>query len=195
MDWTGGTRRRYAAGKGNPLLQKQKAHFAKARASMYHTPAPRAAPKRPSATVLQSIFDSAHTSTKSRHPHLDSGSRTAGRVSNHQPEHDAVATGNDSRHAHGLVRPYPRQKRTRSISSGMASSEVTEERPKNGGTSPARKPNVMGDEELLLLANRRRLLARPDWLRLEPTKPLRMKFPTSRDHDQIGKRRKISKTG
>lgn len=39
MDWTGGTRRRFVGAKNNnTALQKQKAHFAKARAAIQHEP-------------------------------------------------------------------------------------------------------------------------------------------------------------
>ena len=38
MDWTGGVRRRFAAGKNNANMLKQKQHFAKARAALQHTP-------------------------------------------------------------------------------------------------------------------------------------------------------------
>lgn len=41
MDWTGGTRRRFVGAKNNnTALQKQKAHFAKARAAIQHEPVP-----------------------------------------------------------------------------------------------------------------------------------------------------------
>nr|OQO23646.1 hypothetical protein B0A51_11331 [Rachicladosporium sp. CCFEE 5018] len=54
---------------------------------------------------------------------------------------------------------------------------------------------AINDEEILLLANRRKLLAQSDWLKLAPTRPLRMKFPTVSERDRIGRRRKISKSG
>ena len=39
MDWTGGVRRRFAAGKNNAQVQRQKAHFAKVRGASLHVPA------------------------------------------------------------------------------------------------------------------------------------------------------------
>lgn len=49
------------------------------------------------------------------------------------------------------------------------------------------------DEELHLLASRRKLLARNDWLALDQTRPLRIGFPTAGDKDRVGRRRKIKK--
>lgn len=49
-------------------------------------------------------------------------------------------------------------------------------------------------EEEALIANRERLLARQDWLGLAATRPVRMKFPSDRERQRIGKRRKIHKS-
>ncbi|KAM0719706.1 hypothetical protein Q7P37_003839 [Cladosporium fusiforme] len=61
--------------------------------------------------------------------------------------------------------------------------------------SHARDPseNPRNDEELMLLVKRRGLLSRVDWLALRPTKPLRLGFPASRGHEQIGRRKRIKK--
>lgn len=50
------------------------------------------------------------------------------------------------------------------------------------------------DEELHLLASRRKLLARNDWLALDQTRPLRIGFPTTGDKDRVGRRRKVKKS-
>jgi hypothetical protein len=53
---------------------------------------------------------------------------------------------------------------------------------------------VHGDEELLLIARRRKLLARNDWLALDPTRPLRIGFSTTNDKNDIGRRKKIKRS-
>ncbi|KAM0707079.1 hypothetical protein Q7P35_006410 [Cladosporium inversicolor] len=50
------------------------------------------------------------------------------------------------------------------------------------------------DEALHLLASRRKLLARNDWLALDHTRPLRIGFPTAGDKDRVGRRRNIRKS-
>jgi hypothetical protein len=54
--------------------------------------------------------------------------------------------------------------------------------------------NIRNDEELMLLASRRKLLARSDWLALEPTRPLHLNFPANSNNDRVGRRKKIKKT-
>jgi hypothetical protein len=53
--------------------------------------------------------------------------------------------------------------------------------------------HIRNDEELMLLASRRKLLARSDWLALEPTRPLRLNFPATSSNDRVGKRKKIKR--
>lgn len=50
---------------------------------------------------------------------------------------------------------------------------------------------ICNDEELMLLAKRRTLLSRGDWLAFEPTKPLRLGFPAAAESEQVGRRRRI----
>ena len=49
----------------------------------------------------------------------------------------------------------------------------------------------MDEEERLLLAKRRNLLARTDWLGLNMQRPINISFRSSGDKDRIGKRRKV----
>jgi hypothetical protein len=58
----------------------------------------------------------------------------------------------------------------------------------------AEDANPHQDEELRLLASRRKLLARNDWLALGHTRPLRIGFPAAGDKDRVGRRRKIKKS-
>ena len=52
---------------------------------------------------------------------------------------------------------------------------------------------IRNDEELMLLASRRKLLARTDWLALEPTRPLHLSFPAHSNNDRVGRRKKIKR--
>ncbi|KJX97101.1 hypothetical protein TI39_contig562g00018 [Zymoseptoria brevis] len=49
------------------------------------------------------------------------------------------------------------------------------------------------DEEPTRTTARQQLLARSDWLGLEVTRPVQMKFPSNREQERVGKRRKIEK--
>lgn len=53
----------------------------------------------------------------------------------------------------------------------------------------------INEDERVLVANRRRLLAQKDWLELAPTQPLKRKYRSSSEKDRIGRRRKIEKHG
>lgn len=57
----------------------------------------------------------------------------------------------------------------------------------------AANAHIQHDEELMLLASRRKLLTRSDWLALGPTRPLRLNFPAASDNDRVGRRKKIKK--
>lgn len=52
--------------------------------------------------------------------------------------------------------------------------------------------DARNDEEQLLMANRRRLLARSDWLGLSATLPVHMNFRSTCDTERIGKRRRVA---
>ncbi|KAK0291196.1 hypothetical protein LTR35_001918 [Friedmanniomyces endolithicus] len=53
---------------------------------------------------------------------------------------------------------------------------------------------AVAEEDLRLLANRRRLLARGDWLGLSATRPLQMTFTPSHYKGRVAKRRKVAKS-
>jgi hypothetical protein len=46
----------------------------------------------------------------------------------------------------------------------------------------------------LLEKNKKRLLSQPDWIGMDPSKPVSLRFPSSKEKDRIGKRRKITGT-
>lgn len=160
MDWTGGTRRRYAGkGKGNAIVQKQKAHFAKARAANGYQVIPENFKQEPA--VSRGIqprangFEPSPETFHNRSSHLDNHGQSTRR------EMDRKAR--KSMHLKHAERMYD-------------------------------KPNLsMTEEEAALIANRERLLARHDWLGLAPTRPVRIKFPSERERQRIGKRRKVDK--
>jgi hypothetical protein len=50
----------------------------------------------------------------------------------------------------------------------------------------------MNEETRLLEANRRRLLTQQDWVGIDPSKPVHLRFLASKDKEKIGKRRRIT---
>ncbi|KAK5112077.1 hypothetical protein LTR85_011658 [Meristemomyces frigidus] len=198
MDWTGGVRRRFAAGKNNPLLQKQKAHFAKVRGALQHTPN--------SHRTFQPDFIRAHEGKRQRpSTQRDTTSRDTHRHdrqtdTSHHPQQDSKCTQRTAS-SHQNLHPDEKSPSFVFISSGSPASSAPSTRThhRNKRTAPrhssARPPSALTEEDELLLANRRRLLARTDWLGLAAARPIQMKFSSARDKDRIGKRRKVEKTG
>lgn len=162
MDWTGGTRRRFAGAKHNTTLQRQKVHFARARVAVQHEP-----------------FSSRERSKGI--DHNDDTRATSYRciVSTLKPSRLRLLTrlgsGRDA-----VISERDDHKKTSTRQSRITSST---------GAAQSRQ-----DEELHLLASRRRLLARDDWLALDHTRPLRIGFSNAGDKDRVGRRRKIKKS-
>lgn len=208
MDWTGGVRRRFAAGKNNAVLQKQKSHFARARAISQN---PRSSQHSFKPNFLQDR-PCPDESTQQRNERRERGHRS--RV---KPEHALLRPRvqrdsnrslskhsghtNNGKLCHGVSEKQRVQQHTPSviyISSGDHSSTAefppshrnTERKESSYRPSPAHTTGT-NDEERLLLAKRRKLLARTDWLGLAALRPIRIKFPSTGDKDRIGKRRKI----
>lgn len=212
MDWTGGVRRRFAAGKNNALVQKQKAHFAKVRATLQNTPSSQH-------TFRPDLFDAAGDDIGElvdKRRRLDEYARE-GRVKRGSEKHRQRAHTSTiySSHRKSPDRPLQRNPSLRcerqrakrassvvSISPGTsASSSPSSRSSRRSAQAPTRtrqhsRPlHHMAEDEQLLTANRRRLLARTDWLGLAAARPVQMKFSSYRDKDQIGKRRKVEKSG
>ncbi|KAH9821458.1 hypothetical protein Tdes44962_MAKER04948 [Teratosphaeria destructans] len=185
MDWTGGARRRFAAGKNNATLQKQKAHFAKARATLHNS------------SRSQRNFQPDYSSVTSRHRNALANGRR------HDRPHVRSRPSEQAASKHSRTRPS----RVEASSPGVAHSEASSPctgPPYSGSTGdgesfvpPARRdaiPQPLIDEELLR-ANKQRLLARTDWLGLSKKRPApAIRFPSASDRDQVGKRRKIRKS-
>lgn len=162
MDWTGGTRRRFAGAKHNTTLQRQKAHLARARAAVQHEPFS----SRERSKGIDHNDDTQATSYKCIVLTLKpSRLRLLTRLGSGR---DAVISERDDH-----KKTSTRQSRITN-STGVAQSHQ--------------------DEELHLLASRRRLLARDDWLALDRTRPLRIGFSNAGDKDRVGRRRKIKKS-
>lgn len=202
MDWTGGVRRRYAAGRNNALVQKQKAHFAKVRGALQHTPSSRRSFQpdfmRVSEGKAHDLGAHRESSTRETHKRRQSISAHVNDTGyEERPRKDLHPDVYRGRKPHAYQQPPSYV----SISSGSpASSTLSQAAHHDSGRSPpprsnARPPSRMTEEEQLLLANRRRLLARTDWLGLAAARPVQIKFPFSREKDRIGKRRKVEKTG
>ncbi|KAF2774140.1 hypothetical protein EJ03DRAFT_332651 [Teratosphaeria nubilosa] len=185
MDWTGGARRRFAAGKKHATLQKQKAHFAKFRATLQNS------------SRSQRSFQPDYGSVKSSYRTV-----LANVARDHRPH-----VRNRSNNQAAPKRSRSRSPRIEASSAGVAHSEASS--PCKGppysssacnGESfvpPARRdavPQSLTDEELLR-SSKQRLLARSDWLGLSKKRSApAIRFPSASDRDDVGKRRKIRKS-
>lgn len=183
MDWTGGTRRRYAnKGKGsNAVAQKQKAHFARARAAAQsQTPA---IPEFMQTALASKRYQPPMTS--SQHPGFNSHGRT--------PDRREKAPGSD-RSSIRRSKHTDNDRQTYEADSGTSRKPPASKQERSLTSQELGFPATMTEEERLLLANRRRLLARSDWMGLAASRPAKFKFPSHRDKDRIGKRRKVEKS-
>lgn len=177
MDWTGGARNRYAATKRKTIAQKQKAHFAKARAALQATP---------SSTIP---FQPAYLlGSRRKDKCISDGIDSEVSLPNVAPSHSSRR--HKRRDRHGV-----------SHASGGTDADRRTSKPPDAGfrnnvacREHSPQHNRPADEDALLLANRKRLLARSDWLHLDATRPLRMRFPSYGDKHRVGKRRKINQT-
>ena len=196
MDWTGGVRRRFAPGKNNAMIQKQKAHFAKARSAARSTPKANI-PFKPA--FQAEIASSRRGGSINR----QSGKRTPDHY--RTPREPEVSKFSLSRRGERTsLHKSQRQMDTKDEIIHITSSSVPSTTSSQPGEDTEVADNVeqthageptgkeVSEEQMLLLANRRRLLARSDWLGLSTTRPVHMKFRSSHDKDRIGKRRKVA---
>lgn len=177
MDWTGGTRRRYASNaKKSAVLQKQKAHFAKVRAN---------GAAYSSHAVPDFIRQAMSAKDNAEHQRRDQGVGESGRGS--------VSAGSQQSAADrysNTSNQHTTTNRTRLITRKRLRDSVTPEDPE--GLAGALAAD-MTDEARRLRASRHHLLSRRDWLGLAAARPLRMKFPKNRDSERVGKRRKVKR--
>lgn len=202
MDWTGGSRRRFAPGKNNTIVQKQKAHFAKARAGLLSASG--------SQHSVNHGVSSAKVSFRRRRGagfdyYAPSGNvararRPAGRAYR-VPDEMAVRLPSSHWRQQILAENVHRARRSRaskiSISSDRRSSSIAagqselNKMRERSIDSTAQSAQDLGDDNSLR-RKRRELLARRDWLGLNVNRPFHMRFASAHDKDRIGKRRKIT---
>jgi hypothetical protein len=195
MDWTGGTRRRFAAGKGNATLRKQKAHFAKARATA-HVGARDSDPSKLTANILHPAVSKSHlacrldTTSGSTHRYDDKRAteQRGNWVSTSKYTLQKVHSGRPSASNSRRIRP---EERTIPPQTRPASQQIHRDRAQPHGI--ASSAPELTDEMKLLLARRRRLLARTDWLGLAAMRPASITFASSHDKNLIGRRRRVRK--
>ncbi|KAK5170225.1 uncharacterized protein LTR77_004811 [Saxophila tyrrhenica] len=204
MDWTGGTRKRFAAGRNNATIQKQKAHFAKARAALHATPNSQRS-FRPIfereitlSTGLKAVEHSPTLRSLNNTPELREHGKhrdTRGHGSAHTP---STAQHHNSGHAarsEGFRRPAGRPIRSlaavRSRTSSRLAPDVAARRDQAPG---AIRTEGRTDEETLLLVRRRQLLRRPDWLGLSMKRHADVSYASSIDNEHVGKRRKVKRS-
>ena len=201
MDWTGGVRRRFASGKNGATVQKQKAHFAKARAALQNTPSSHSTFKpRFLNSDVRDGGRRARAAQKhsSRHHEKSIAIEQRKRRRSKETAHEATQFNKSTRTSQQISQHRERRtspSRAISISSGSPSSQSEpidhKQSVKRSHCSSSPLQTAFSEEERLLLANRRRLLARTDWLGLSALRPVQIKFPRSQDREHIGKRRKI----
>ncbi|KAK5683562.1 hypothetical protein LTS10_005095 [Elasticomyces elasticus] len=194
MDWTGGTRRRFQAGKNNANLLKQKQHFAKVRGTLQNTPSsqhtfrPSFLPPAIASESIQHTHHSRHSAYPSVDRHESQAPRTAYRGT-------PTAVDSTSRRSAGRVRSRSTTSGHRPTSRGSTQaghgSLSKPSKPEQRAESSHHEPNAEDDD---MSATRRRLLARSDWLGLPATRPLHMTYQSSRDRDRVAKRRRIDKS-
>lgn len=200
MDWIGGVRRRVASGKNNAVTQKQKAHFAKARAALQNTPS--------SKDLFRPAFYGKAASHRNRTASLQATPARKSGWSRLRGESDGPAA-HHRQHNGAFTTAGSTDNRRRGMrgdgihitSSSIRSSPGYESAGDAAVVAPIvrthlSKPqdDTMPEEERLLVANRRRLLARTDWLGLSVTRPVHIKFRSNKDKDRIGRRRRIAKS-
>ncbi|KAK0310566.1 hypothetical protein LTR01_003719 [Friedmanniomyces endolithicus] len=199
MDWTGGSRRRFAAGKNNACLLKQKQHFARAR-GMPKNPASSQNTFRSGLLPPTSAATGSHRIHRSRHS-VESPAGTDGRKWKSAADSTKArpVIGDDC--GRSTIQARPRCHDGVYVSSGLYTSSRPTSRPASldGPTRPdlqaePTQDGAVAKEDLQLLADRRRLLARGDWLGLSATRPLQMTFTSSRDKDRVAKRRKVARS-
>ncbi|KAI7233282.1 hypothetical protein KC330_g5444 [Hortaea werneckii] len=173
MDWTGGVRRRFAAGKNNALVQKQKAHFAKVRSRTQNTP-------KSHSTTEHDFTQTQQSGSAIR------GTRDTSSLKRRVAAPPVSAQGQTRRPAESIS-PMTVTSATDEPSSPAKQTHI--ERTHSGRRSVA----TSSKEEQLLDFKRHELLAQSDWLGLAIVRPMQLEFSSAVDKDRIGKRRKIHK--
>ncbi|KAI4665235.1 uncharacterized protein J4E88_010560 [Alternaria novae-zelandiae] len=177
MNWTGGSLQRTK--KANTgVIQQQKAYFARARTQLQNDTNPPVAPFRPS--YLQDDEDSyllgiaPFGSGSLRH----TGHAAKRRNERTQPEHTP-----------GNYQPTAKRRETTPHEESHPNDRLTHKDLRDG----KRQASEVDTELHLLEANRKRLLTQKDWVGIDPSKPVSLRFRSSREKSKIGKRRRTTR--
>ncbi|KAF3033472.1 hypothetical protein E8E11_003068 [Didymella keratinophila] len=181
MNWTGGTLQRTKhANKG--VIQKQKAHFARARTQLQHSPGTPAAPFRPDFLQGSDTYDLGQ-----RLPAFSTGSvrRTGHSARKHREEGNYHSpTTQKPRHTHGHSNSQGR--------SPHFSQSRRHTRDDNERQEGLKRKGADADSETQLLeANKERLLRQQDWVGVARSRPVDMHFLSIKEKSRTGKRRKL----
>lgn len=213
MNWTGGRLQQHKDKGGNSAAKRQKQHFANVRQRLQNGgSSPQRAPFRPnflardptgSGTTAVNSFalglrrHFSHSKVQQRKlEDFRSTAPLARRLasikerSSSSSKTNVKPNGDHKKGAVRVIRASPHQ------------NSQTPHAPKRRARSPARssasshkrfKIQASVEEDTLEI-RRRKLLEQSDWVGLAPSRPLHMKFPSLRDKDKIGKRRKMDRS-
>ncbi|KAF2816955.1 uncharacterized protein BDZ99DRAFT_5323 [Mytilinidion resinicola] len=181
MNWTGGRLQRHSKNAGGGVASRQKQHFAKIRSQLQNGLHPGQLPFRPS------FFPDDGASLGSRlPPFTDRTSRHVG----HSRKHKRRAHRNLASVDRDIVEAEHSNTNV-SQSASHVSNAVDGDSAEKGKMKMKRRSAHTLLEDDRLEASRKRLLERRDWLGLQSSRPVHMKFRTRAEKDKIGKRRMI----
>ncbi|KAF2140736.1 uncharacterized protein K452DRAFT_50648 [Aplosporella prunicola CBS 121167] len=210
MNWTGGRLQRHSGNKGG-LTKRQKQHFAKARTQLQNsTHRPSSSPFRPiflqPGGIAESDILSSHQSQRPPKTldQYDALAPITQRLSSLKPRHRTRNSdaGNNAARDRAARPPDSTNKRQTDISADIAAvsrnwANVGRESPRlreqgahRRGETKTRHPTGIENEDALE-REKKRLLANSDWVGLAPSKPLHMRFGSSKEKERIGKRHRI----
>ncbi|KAF2502644.1 hypothetical protein BU16DRAFT_16289 [Lophium mytilinum] len=182
MNWTGGRLQRHSKNAGGGVASRQKQHFAKIRTQLQNGVASGQLPFRPSF-----LRDDEASFGGMLPPFTDRTSRHVG----HSRKHQRRAHRDPASDAGEIVEARNPGSIT-SLAVRYVSNAVDGGSAEKGKTKMKRRSSHTLLEDDRLETSRKGLLARRDWLGLESSHPVHMKFRTRAEKAKIGKRRKIA---
>ncbi|EKG20356.1 hypothetical protein MPH_02281 [Macrophomina phaseolina MS6] len=212
MNWTGGTLQRHS--NNNPLTRRQKRHFAKLRAHVHHKdPANGSSPfvprfLQPGEAEYEALDGASGRQPLKRQKALDQYETVAplaqrlSALKPHPPTYRHISRRN-RRGSPNAATHSPLASREGNLSLSLHAVVVSHANANNGRKTQAQKEydmpesyrkqnfacnNTWTDEAVQ--CQRDILLARRDWAGLEPSSPVRMRFPSSQEREALGKRHK-----
>ncbi|KAF1939707.1 hypothetical protein EJ02DRAFT_408020 [Clathrospora elynae] len=196
MNWTGGSlQRTRKANQG--VMQQQKAYFAKARTQLQNMQSSTVAPFRPSYLRDRDVdlFGQMPMLGSGSVRHTGHSARRRGETTRreHSPDDRQYETRYDEPSTRGEIHtnvPYRRPSATDTHKGKLHSVSQTDDVAEPNGE--IRKANDTSAETQLLEANRKRLLSQQDWVAIDPSKPVNLRFLPSKEKEKIGKRRRTT---